>query len=100
MARLSLLMALREEQHCGPATAVRDTALPHWGCQNQIPPFGDEALQQGSALCLLGSGLCTAELPQEEKATPSAALSGCRNYQALLSLSWGLEVQPLSPELH
>lgn len=56
--------------------AVRETALPHWGCQNQIHPCGDEASQQGSALCLLGSGLCRAELPQEEKATPSARLSG------------------------
>lgn len=40
------------------------------GLPNSNPPL------QGSALCLLGLGLCRAELPQEEKATPSAGLSG------------------------
>lgn len=46
--------------------AVRDTALPHWDCRNQIHPCSEEAslmTEQGSALCLLGSGLCGAKLP-------------------------------------
>lgn len=58
--------------------AVRDTFLPHWDCQNQIHPCSEEAslmMEKGSALCLLGSGLCRAELLQEEKATPSGGLS-------------------------
>lgn len=54
--------------------AVRDTAIPLWGYQNQIHPCSDEASQKSSALCFLGSGLCRAELPQEEEASPSAGL--------------------------
>lgn len=39
--------------------AVGDTALPHLGCQTQIHRCGGESSQQGSALWLLGLGLCS-----------------------------------------
>lgn len=54
--------------------SVRETALPHLGCETQICPCGCKTSHQGSAPWLLGSGLCC-WASQEEKATHSARLS-------------------------